>query len=85
MISPQIFFVLIILTIGSFKVFETIRVMTDGGPSYATTSIAYLIYSEVFQFSRFGYGAAAGVVLLVVISILNVLYFMSLSKRVHYQ
>jgi sn-glycerol 3-phosphate transport system permease protein len=85
MISPQIFFVLIILTIGSFKVFETIRVMTDGGPSYATTSIAYLIYSEVFQFSRFGYGAAAGVVLLVVISLLNVLYFMSLSKRVHYQ
>jgi sn-glycerol 3-phosphate transport system permease protein len=85
MISPQIFFVLIILTIGSFKVFETIRVMTDGGPSYATTSIAYLIYSEVFQFSRFGYGAATGVVLLVIISLLNVLYFISLSKRVHYQ
>jgi sn-glycerol 3-phosphate transport system permease protein len=85
MISPQIFFVLIILTIGSFKVFETIRIMTDGGPSYATTSIAYLIYSEVFQFSRLGYGAAAGVVLLVVTSLLNVLYFMSLSRRVHYQ
>jgi sn-glycerol 3-phosphate transport system permease protein len=85
MISPQIFFVLIILTIGSFKVFETIRVMTDGGPSYATTSIAYLIYSEVFQFSRFGYGAAVGVVLLGIISLLNVFYFISLSKRVHYQ
>jgi sn-glycerol 3-phosphate transport system permease protein len=85
MISPQIFFVLIILTIGSFKVFETIRVMTDGGPSYATTSIAYLIYSEVFHFSRFGYGAAVGVVLLGIISLLNVFYFISLSKRVHYQ
>jgi sn-glycerol 3-phosphate transport system permease protein len=85
MISPQIFFVLIIITIGSFKVFETIRVMTDGGPSYATTSIAYLIYSEVFQFSRFGYGAAVGVVLLVILSLLNVFYFISLSKKVHYQ
>jgi sn-glycerol 3-phosphate transport system permease protein len=85
MISPQIFFVLIILTIGSFKVFETIRVMTDGGPSYATTSIAYLIYSEVFQFSRFGYGAVSGVVLLIIVSLLNVLYFKNISKKVHYQ
>jgi sn-glycerol 3-phosphate transport system permease protein len=84
-ISPRIFFVLIILAIGSFKVFETIRVMADGGPNYATTSIAYPIYWEVFQFSRFGYGAAAGVVLLVVISLFNVLYFKSLSKRVHCQ
>ena len=84
-ISPQIFFVLIILTIGSFKVFETIRVMTKGGPSYATTSIVYLIYSEVFDFSRIGYGAVAGVVLLVIISALNVVYFMNLSKKVHYQ
>jgi ABC-type sugar transport system permease subunit len=59
--------------------------MTGGGPSYATTSIAYLIYSEVFEFSRFGYGAVSGVVLLIIISGLNVLYFISLSKKVHYQ
>lgn len=84
-ISPQIFFVLVILTIMSFKVFETIRVMTKGGPSYATTSIAYLIYSEVFEFNRYGYGAVAGVVLLIIISALNVVYFISLSKKVHYQ
>ena len=84
-ISPQIFFVLIILTIGSFKVFETIRIMTKGGPTYATTSIAYLIYSEVFEFNRYGYGAVAGVVMLIIISLLNVVYFKNLSKKVHYQ
>jgi sn-glycerol 3-phosphate transport system permease protein len=84
-ISPQIFFVLIIMTIGCFKVFETIRVMTSGGPNNATISIVYLIYDEVFSFSRIGYGAAAGVVLLVIVSTLVALYFLNLSKKVHYQ
>jgi sn-glycerol 3-phosphate transport system permease protein len=85
MISPQIFFALIITTIGSFKVFETIRVMTKGGPNNATTSIVYLIYTEVFEFSRIGYGAVVGVVLLVIVSILILLYFINLSRKVHYQ
>jgi sn-glycerol 3-phosphate transport system permease protein len=84
-ISPQIFFVLIIMTIGCFKVFETIRVMTTGGPNHATISIVYLIYEEVFSFSRIGYGAAVGVVLLVIVSLLVALYFLNLSKKVHYQ
>ena len=84
-ISPQIFFVLIIMTIGCFKVFETIRVMTKGGPNNATMSIVYLIYDEVFSFSRIGYGAAAGVVLLVIVGLLVALYFVNLSKKVHYQ
>ena len=84
-ISPQIFFVLIIMTIGCFKVFETIRVMTRGGPNNATMSIVYLIYDEVFSFSRIGYGAAVGVVLLVIVGLLVALYFINLSKKVHYQ
>ena len=46
MISPQIFFVLIILTINSFKVFDTIRLTTMGGPNNATTSIVYYIYQQ---------------------------------------
>ena len=85
MISPQIFFVLIVLTIGSFKVFETVRVMTNGGPNNSTNTLVYLIYNEVFQNSRIGYGAAVGVVLLGIVGVLTVFYFISLSKKVHYQ
>lgn len=85
MISPQIFFSLIVLTIGSFKVFETVRVMTAGGPNNSTTSLVYLIYQEVFTNSRIGYGAAVGVVLLVIVGILTAIYFLGLSKKVHYQ
>lgn len=85
MISPQIFFSLIVMTIGSFKVFETVRVMTSGGPNNATTSLVYLIYQEVFSNSRIGYGAAVGVVLLVIVGLLTALYFLLLNRKVHYQ
>lgn len=85
LISPQIFFVLIVLTISAFKVFELILVMTMGGPNNATSSIAYLIYMEVFTNYRWGYGAVAGVVLLVIVALLSAVYFKVLSKRVFYQ
>lgn len=84
-ISPQIFFVLIILTISSFKVFELILCMTQGGPNNSTTSIVYLIYTEVFTNYRWGYGAVAGVFLLIIVTILSILYFAALSKKVYYQ
>ena len=85
LISPQIFFVLIVMTIGNFKVFETIRVMTAGGPNNATTSLVYYIYNKVFMDFNVGRAAAGGVVLLVLVGIMTVLYFVSLSKKVHYQ
>ena len=85
MISPQIFFVLIVMTIGNFKVFETIRVMTSGGPNNATTSLVYYIYNKVFMDFDVGRAAAGGVILLIIVGIMTVLYFVSLSKKVHYQ
>ena len=85
MISPQIFFVLIIMTINSFKTFETIRILTSGGPNNATISIVYLIYREAFNNFRVGAGAAAGVVLLFIVTFLVIIYFVNLSKKVHYQ
>ena len=85
MISPQIFFVLIILTINSFKVFDTIRLTTMGGPNNATTSIVYYIYQQAFTNRDIGVGSAAAVVLMAIVGVLTVLYFFSLSKKVHYQ
>jgi len=85
MLSPQLFFVLIVLTISSFKVFETVRVMTLGGPNNATSTLVYYIYSNVFQTLRLGIAASAGVVLMVIVSLLTVVYFAFLSRRVYYQ
>ncbi|WP_062051633.1 carbohydrate ABC transporter permease [Bacillus sp. JCM 19034] len=83
LISPQLFFILVIMTIGSFKVFDTVRIMTGGGPNNSTNTIVYYIYE--FRTTNIGYASATGVVLMVLIGVLTILYFRVLSKRVHYQ
>ena len=85
MVSPQLFFTLIIRTISSFNVFDTVRVLTEGGPNNATTTLVYTIYREALFNMRIGYSAVIGVVLLVIVGILTAIYFVGLSKKVHYQ
>ena len=85
MISPQLFFTLIVMTIGSFKVFDTVRILTDGGPNNATSVIVYYIYKQVFWESNIGRASAAGAILLLIVGGLTALYFALLSRKVHYQ
>ena len=85
MISPQTFMLLITMTIGSFKVFETIRIMTGGGPGSSTEVLVYYIYQQAFYYQKVGLASAAGVVLLLIVGLLTAFYFLALSKRVHYQ
>ncbi|WP_370455098.1 carbohydrate ABC transporter permease [Planomicrobium sp. CPCC 101079] len=85
MLSPTLFFLTIIGLINSFQVFETINLMTAGGPINSTNTFVYYIYQNGFQFFKIGYASAAGVVLLVILSVLTVVYFKVLSKRVHYR
>ncbi|MFH5187369.1 carbohydrate ABC transporter permease [Paenibacillus sp. TAB 01] len=83
LISPQLFFILIIMTIGSFKVFDTVKIMTGGGPNGSTTTLVYYIYE--FRTTSIGYASATGVVLMAIIALLTFVYFKVLSKKVHYQ
>ncbi|TVY11232.1 carbohydrate ABC transporter permease [Paenibacillus cremeus] len=82
LISPQLFFILIIMTIGSFKVFDTVQIMTGGGPNKATNTLVYFIYE--YRSTNMGYASATGVILMAAIAILTVVYFRVLSKKVHY-
>jgi sn-glycerol 3-phosphate transport system permease protein len=85
LLSPQLFLLLIVITMGSFKVFDTIRIMTGGGPAGATEVIATFIYREAFFNMHTGYAAAGGVVLLIITILLSLIYFKLLSKRIYYQ
>lgn len=85
MISPLLFFTLIIRVIDSFKMFDTVRVMTEGGPNNATMTLVYEIYNEALQNVRIGYSSAIGVVLLIIISVLTLVYFKVYASKVHYQ
>lgn len=85
MISPQLFIQLIIMTIGSFKTFDTINIMTGGGPNGATEMLVHYIYDYAFVHMKIGYASSAAVILLIITSVVTIIYFNVLSHRVHYQ
>lgn len=85
MISPTLFFLTIVNIIASFKVFDTIQIITQGGPQNSTNTLVYSLYEYGFKFYKIGYASTIGVVLLVIISIFTIIYFKLLSKKVHYQ
>lgn len=85
MLSPQLLFLLIMITINSFKVFDAVKVLTEGGPGDSTNVLAYYIYNMAFNNFKVGYAAAAGTVLIVILGTLTALYFKVLNKKVHYQ
>lgn len=85
MLSPTLFFLTLMNIIGSFKVFETVNIMTAGGPMNSTNTIVYNIYQYGFSFYKIGYASALGVVLMLIIGICTIFYFKALEKRVHYR
>lgn len=85
MLSPTIFFLVVINMIGSFQVFESIAIMTQGGPVNSSNTLVYYIYEYGFRFFKIGYASAAGVILLLIVGVLTIVYFQMMSKRVHYQ
>jgi multiple sugar transport system permease protein len=85
MISPTIFFNLILGIIAAMKVFGLAFVTTAGGPAYATWFFALHIYHQAFEFYRLGYGAALAWLFAVVL-IAFTLVQLNLSKRwVYYE
>ncbi|CDO03767.1 Lactose transport system permease protein LacF [Oceanobacillus picturae] len=69
------FFVVVTTLIGWLQFFEEPFVMTEGGPLNGTNSLALFIYQEGFQYSEFGYGAAASFVLFIIIILATLLQF----------
>lgn len=63
MLTPTIFFVLVITLISSFQVFDQTYVLTKGGPQNATITLVYYVYQTGFQQLRMGYASALAYVL----------------------
>lgn len=85
MISPSLFFLTIMNIISSFKVFETISLITAGGPMNSTNTLVYYIYEYGFKYNKIGYASAAGVILFLILGVMTILYFKVLSRKVHYR
>ncbi|MCJ1696895.1 MULTISPECIES: carbohydrate ABC transporter permease [Rathayibacter] len=66
LVGPSTFFLLIMNVIASFQVFDIVFVMTGGGPGFATSVLGTYAYRNGFQVREQGYGAALGVVILLI-------------------
>ena len=83
LLSPTIFFVVIITAISSFQVFDLIYLMTQGGPLDSTNVIVYAIYKNAFEYFRIGKAIALAYVLFVIIFILTSLQWYFRKKMVY--
>lgn len=72
LLSPTIFFVMVITTISSFQVFDLIYLMTQGGPMDSTNVLVYWIYKNAFEFFNIGEASAGAYILFLIILLLTI-------------
>ena len=83
LMSPTIFFVVIITAISSFQIFDLIYLMTQGGPLDSTNVLVYAIYKNAFEYFNVGKASAIAYVLFVVILVLTLIQW-NLRKKLVY-
>ncbi|NWL86572.1 MULTISPECIES: carbohydrate ABC transporter permease [unclassified Paenibacillus] len=73
MLRPTTFFLLITMLIGSFKVFDVIAYLTEGGPNNSSMVLVYRIYEEGFKYHNMGYASTISWLLFAIIGIITAL------------
>ena len=85
MLTPTIYFNVLISIIASFQVFTQAYIMTEGGPNNATLTQVLYLYRKGFQDFQFGYASALAWALFVIIFIFAMLVVKSSDAWVHYE
>jgi multiple sugar transport system permease protein len=85
MISPTLFFNLVIGVIGALKVFATPNVMTNGGPNFATWTFIYHLYQNAFQNYDMGYASALAWVFMAIVVTLTAVNLRLSNRWVYYE
>lgn len=83
MLSPTIFFVIIITAISSFQVFDLVYLMTGGGPMDSTNVLVYAIYKNAFEYFNAGKASAIAYVLFFIILVLTLIQWKLRKKLVY--
>ncbi|QRM33365.1 carbohydrate ABC transporter permease [Microvirga sp. VF16] len=85
MLGPVTMFVFIVVALRAFETFDTVQILTQGGPGHASEMLLYTLYRESFEYLRTGYGASVAVVFLVIVVALTLIQARVMDKKVHYQ
>lgn len=72
LLRPVLAFVLVITLVGSFQIYDTIAVTTEGGPVHATRAINVYIFQQAFEQRNFGYASALAVILMIFLAIVAI-------------
>ena len=84
MLTPSSFFVFIMLTINSFKSFDIVYILTEGGPGTSTTLMVNYIYDESFKYWNYGTASAASIILFVIVLAITIIQFRGEKKFTDY-
>ena len=85
LLTPVIFFTGVTGMIGTFQVFTTAQVATQGGPNYASLFYVLYLYQVAFRDFQMGYASALAWVLFLIVLVLTLLAFRSSASWVHYE
>ena len=84
LISPTLFFLLIVSTIRAFRVFSHVYVMASKDPKHTAHNVTMYIFRLVYTKSRLGYGSAVALLLFALILVVTLVQMRVLGRRVHY-
>lgn len=80
-IKGTILFALIMLTIGGFNVFTSIKMITGGKPAHQTDTLLTWMYYKAFSTGKFGYAAALSFVMALSLGLLAILQFRAMKNK----
>ncbi|WP_328996384.1 sugar ABC transporter permease [Kribbella sp. NBC_01245] len=81
LLRPVLVMVLVVTMIGSFQIFDTVAVTTQGGPINATRVLYYYIYERAFTRFDFGYASAMAMVLFAILAVVSLLQMKLLRAK----
>ncbi len=81
LLRPTLLFAIVLAVIYSLQIFDTVFVMTDGGPANSTATVAWYIYKSIYVYNEPGFGAALSMVLLLMILALTLAALRLLRRR----
>lgn len=84
MLGPTALFVAVISSINAFKLFDTVAILTRGGPDHASEVYLYLAYLEGFEYFNMGYAAALSLFFLAIIFVFALIQTMFADRKVQY-
>ncbi|WP_240644549.1 carbohydrate ABC transporter permease [Paenibacillus paeoniae] len=84
LVSPTTFFLLVTGLISSFKAFDIIKVLTNGGPAYSTSVVTHYLYNTAFEGLKTGYASSIAMLLFGCVLLITVIQLYGQKKWVNY-